>query len=1015
MASAGGALGVHVGTFDDLYTDIMFRSGKILTRLSEPVQRRVLRNVVEDLPLEYYRSIQDLPGFMQILMDVIRELKAGGITPEDFQSAVKSIKSGRRLAEIGEIYQAYQRRLQQEGWMDYIGAGWLTLQALQGEVEIPPGWSPLIVDGFDDFTPVQIQILGELGKRIPELIITLSGENDRASRPVVHKRFQRTREELESVLNIKNITILDPRKGNSLASPIRHLERSLFREGEGRIEGGSSVSMIAAPDREGEVRNALRWLKKKIIQNGWEPYQTAILFRDFEPYRSFLYQTADEFGLPMHVEEGRSLAENPAIAALVNLLQIANKEDEHLPWRETIESWRSPYFEWQDAYPTDDADAPIGIEEMDAERLSWVARWGRVIRGLDQWEEAFGILGKQTLRGETKDEEYPEPPQRFPQGQEAELLRKKFARFAARIQPPKGKHAYRDFVAWVEGIIGDEEEGDGIKTDLNLVRCVAESSNGLAERDLEALRQFKEILRGMVWAERTVGTSPVSYGTFLDEFLRAVEGATYQPSQWERERGILAADVVAARGVPFKAVAILGLGEGEFPTTLREDPFLRDVDRGDLRDRCNLPLSASTLSWEGEYFYEALTRASQALLFTRSRIADNGAPWQPSPYWEEVRRRVVVEPQELTTSSKPGLKDSASWGELSQSICSCPKDGAVWIAFRSRQTEMADSILQAENILMERDPENRSKAGLYDGSLDRQGAVFRERFSPDHIWSASRLESYQTCPYFFFTSHVLGLEPREPPQEGLDARQLGNIYHHIFERLYQSVGENPSLKNLRGQMPEVADWVLDQAPRREGFRETAWWQQTRQEIKANVARSIEVLESLDLSFGFFRAEKTFGIQDSEGPPLEVEGPKGDRFRLRGYIDRVDRDQEGGLRIIDYKTSGPYGFHNKAVQEGKKVQLSLYALAAEKALQLGKVRDGFYFHVQHAEPSNFQLKRFYHQGKRGPRAAMEVSVNESWKAIFGARKGNYVPRVPDDRCPEYCPAANFCWHYTPRNW
>lgn len=1007
-------LGVNVGTFDDVYTDILFRSGKIAVRLSEPVQKRVLRSIVEEVPLQFYQRIQDLPGFIDVLMDLIRELKAGGIPPEDFLPAAKEMKS-RRLGEIGEIYQRYQKRLQGEGWMDYIGAGWLALQALQEGLEIPQEWSPFIVDGFDDFTPVQIQILAEIGERIPALMITLTGETDHSLRPLVHKRFRRTREELERVMDFEIIRIDDQGRNTLFSPPLRHLERSLFREGKRMLKGEGVISMIAAPDREGEVRNALRWLKKQIIQHNWQPHQTAILFRNFGPYQSFLYQTADEFGLPMHVEEGRGLEENPAIAALLNLMQIANKEGDYLPWRETIEAWRSPYFRWQEAYPSEDADTPIGIQEMDAETLSWVARWGRVIQGLEQWQDAFEILVEKTKVEEEQDEEYPEPPQRLPRGEEAALLWGKFKRFVTRIQPPEGERTIQIFVAWVEGIIGDQEKGVGLKSDLNLVRCAADSSPEVAERDLEALKELKKIMRGLVWAEKTVDTSPVSYDTFLRELIQAVKGATYQPSQWEREKGILAADVVAARGLTFKAVAILGLGEGEFPTTLQEDPFLRDADRHALNERFNLPLSLSTISWEGEYFYEAVTRPSQALLLTRSRIADNGAPWQPSPYWEEVRRHVAVEPLALTTSSRPALEDSASWGELCRSMCSYPQEDPVWQAFRKQKADILGSIQLAARILKERDQENRSKAGLYDGSLMSQEAIFTGLFNPEYIWSASRLETYKTCPFFFFTSYVLDLEPREPPQEGLDARQLGNIYHHIFERLYQSVGERPTLDHLREHVQEIADYVLDRAPKREGFRETAWWKQTREEIKANVARSVEVIEGLDPAFAFYRAEKTFGIRGRGGPPLEVKGPEGDRFRLRGFIDRIDRDQEGRVRIIDYKTSGPYGFHNRAVRDGKKLQLPLYALAAERALKLGLVKDGFYFHVRHAEPSKFQLKSFSHQGNRGPRAAMQVSVEESWKAIYAARKGKFVPRVPDGQCPDYCPAADFCWHYSPRHW
>ena len=252
------------------------------------------------------------------------------------------------------------------------------------------------------------------------------------------------------------------------------------------------------------------------------------------------------------------------------------------------------------------------------------------------------------------------------------------------------------------------------------------------------------------------------------------------------------------------------------------------------------------------------------------------------------------------------------------------------------------------------------------------------------------------------------MEPRQPPTEGLDARQLGNIYHYVFEALYDALGPNADLDALLAALPDVAREILDAAPRQEQFRATAWWRQTRQQIVAHVRRSLIALESRPDDFTFYAAEQTFGIPGERGPTLAVQ-KNGDAFHLRGFIDRVDRDAQGGVRVIDYKTAGPYAYTNRAVAEGKKLQLPLYALAAQEALQLGQIVDGFYWHVQHAESSRFTLADF------GPRDAMEIAAAHAWEAVRGARRGAFVPEVPDDQCPAYCPAAAFCWHFSPRRW
>jgi len=302
-------------------------------------------------------------------------------------------------------------------------------------------------------------------------------------------------------------------------------------------------------------------------------------------------------------------------------------------------------------------------------------------------------------------------------------------------------------------------------------------------------------------------------------------------------------------------------------------------------------------------------------------------------------------------------------------------------------------------------PGDQALPGPYDGDLTAHAEAFARRFGPEHVWSSSRLEQYVTCGFFFFVASVLRLEPREEPTEGLDARQLGNIYHRILQEVYQKVSakDRTSLEELLAALPVVAERVLDEAPRREGFRETAWWAETRWEIVERVRRSLEALVELDGDFVPSRFEEPFGLQGS--PPLVVETGQG-RFLLRGIIDRIDRGSGGAVRVIDYKTSAPSGFTKAAVAEGKKLQLPLYALAARDALGLGEPVDGFYWHVRQAERSSFTLSGF----DGGPDGAIKVALDKAWGAVRGARSGLFVPRAPEGGCPSYCPAAAFCWRY-----
>ena len=131
LAEMGGAIGVRVLTFDRLYAEVLAAAGEIYVELSEPVQYRLIRAVVDSLPLTHYAPLADRPGFIQVLQRLIGELKAAAVHPDDFAQAVRTLGDEPRLAELAQIYAAYQVRLQAQGWADRAGLGWLAVEALE--------------------------------------------------------------------------------------------------------------------------------------------------------------------------------------------------------------------------------------------------------------------------------------------------------------------------------------------------------------------------------------------------------------------------------------------------------------------------------------------------------------------------------------------------------------------------------------------------------------------------------------------------------------------------------------------------------------------------------------------------------------------------------------------------------------------------------------------------------------------------------------------------------------------
>ena len=96
LAQAGDAMGVRLMTFDGLYGECLNAAGEVYASLSDPVQHRLIHAVVQELDLVHYAPLAERPGFVQMLRQLLGELKAARVWPEDFTQAVATPGDYRR-------------------------------------------------------------------------------------------------------------------------------------------------------------------------------------------------------------------------------------------------------------------------------------------------------------------------------------------------------------------------------------------------------------------------------------------------------------------------------------------------------------------------------------------------------------------------------------------------------------------------------------------------------------------------------------------------------------------------------------------------------------------------------------------------------------------------------------------------------------------------------------------------------------------------------------------------------
>jgi ATP-dependent helicase/nuclease subunit B len=908
LAIDGGTMGAYVGTFGDLYEEILRRAGISRPVVSDPVIQRLIRFAIERVQqrdgLEYYKAIVEMPGFLRALADIFSEFKRARLRTERLFEHSGEQEPG--WDEIVRIYVAYQELLGEIGWTDAEGVNWLATRALEEDPSLVSDWRLLIVDGFDSLNGAQRAALKVLGEIVPEVLLTLPGAIEMSR--IAHRRFVRSLEQLTEEIPAQ----VEQLAGTPhLPKPLAHLECSIFEAGSSKVGGDGHLLRIEARSPRDEAREALRWLKARVVRDGLGLRECALVSVEPEGYRPFLREASVEFGLPLRFSQGEPLSSSPAIAALLDLLQLPLQSFSRSL---TLETLRSPYFNLK-AYD---------LSHDDASRLEAVSMHGQVLEGLDQWGEALTRLAGVAFLPDS-DESDGFRSSILPTGDAAIGLWMGLKVFAERLSLPAAQ-SISQWVRWLEDLLDD-------------MRFLEEEKT---PRDEASVLRLREILRALVAGESVTGVIRVDADAFVHSLKALIEGSVYQEKHPFKKDAILVLSALEARGLRFRAVAVLGLAEGLFPEIEREDPFLSEERRQELNLEPRLGREQTGL------FYQVVTRADSFLLLTRPYLAEDGEYWEASPFWNAVIELFESEPERVHPDAPRPLEQAASREELLQWAVrrkALPRDYAGELRSRWEFLRHARDVLQAR--------QSQIAEGAFEGMTSGLSLVLQERYGPRHVWSASRLETYGSCPYRFYVESALELEVKEPPELGYDALQLGLILHAIMEGAYGQATDPANVESVLQALGSVAEGVFAEAPARYGFRPSPLWDVEQAELSQALEETIRALAETGEGWTPMAYERVFGMRDT--PPLEIG--VGD-VRLRGVIDRLDRNGEGRLRVIDYKTGSSH-LESSELIEGRRLQLPLYALAARQTLGSGEPMEGFYWAILNAKAGQLHLERFHH--------------------------------------------------------
>lgn len=212
------------------------------------------------------------------------------------------------------------------------------------------------------------------------------------------------------------------------------------------------------------------------------------------------------------------------------------------------------------------------------------------------------------------------------------------------------------------------------------------------------------------------------------------------------------------------------------------------------------------------------------------------------------------------------------------------------------------------------------------------------------LLSPSALNEYLRCPLSFFFSHVAEIKEQDDVEDGIDARVMGNIFHHAAQKMYSELIDR-SGKNHTISSDQISLLLADHGRRIQPYIDEAFkkeggvsdFQGENIILRAVVERFLLNLLRHDRTlapFTILAMERSFCFS------LTINGKEGPvTLRTGGFIDRLDMLKDGTVRVVDYKTGNHLDKDvkmDKIFMHGKHagyyLQTLLYSLAYMKRVK-----------------------------------------------------------------------------------
>ncbi|NLL19722.1 MAG: helicase-exonuclease AddAB subunit AddB [Clostridia bacterium] len=862
--------------------------GKLMTL------RSILLHQGENLTI--YRSMVREQGFVAKLASTFKEFKSYNVTPDDLAKQREKILAretpnevlAHKLRDLELLFREFEQAMDKNHTDpdDY-------LHLLAQRISQAPSLKEarIWVDSFSGFTPQELKVLGSLLSHCRQVNVTLCLDPRGLTEPYTEMDLFHptlvTYEKLRQLAHSLGVELEPPKVLAGPEQPPRFANPALgFLESNYDLHQAAyphrpeGLQLVRAANRRVEVEGVAREIIRLAREENYRYREMAVILRDWENYQELVATVFQEYQIPFFMDIKRPVTHHPLVELITAALETVNS------------NWSyEPLFRYLKT------DLVSAVTRGEVDRLeNYVLKYG--IRG-EKWLDRkpwFFAQGK----GEEADKEWESLNDIRHRATEVLL------KFHHGIHG--GKLPVHKLTEHLFSLLQD------LKVAKQLERWYQiEEQTGHLDKALEHKQIWDGVVSLMDQLVASLGAEKMrvsDYAKVVEAGLQHLKLGLIPPALDQ----VLVGSVERSRQPDLKGVFLIGLNEGAFPASIKEDEMFGDREREELAkgDLELAPTSKISLYHEQYLAYIAFTRASGYLWISYPEANEAGKELMPSSLILRIRD-LFPQLECKTLTGKPGQDDFelfdylvnpsktiALLAERLQEAAQGERLDPFWVEVYHYLLNRQDWHHRLDRVLQGLFYENRSE----DLEVSLAQALTGDRLKV----SVSRLESFAQCPFKYFAEYGLGLEEREYYR--VDALLVGNYYHQALEKLVTKIQqkdynwEELSDEELANLTREAAAELVEME---HGILLSSSSHRYRlQTMEDNLQAAVKVLTEHARLKTFQPAwvEFEFGINE-EVPAVEILLPNGKPLLLRGKIDRIDLGivkDKTFLRVIDYKSS-----------------------------------------------------------------------------------------------------------------